>query len=207
MRKTLLTAVLAAMPFAASAADLPISYTYAEVGYTYVKLDDDFLDDPDLDGGYIRGSLAIGESAYVYGSWSQANKTYHDDDLSLKITLDQPEAGIGYHTPFTDRLDFIADLAYVRLGVEAKARVPGFSASDKDHVNVGRVSAGVRGKPSARTELWLKAGYFDGSDLDQGKFVGTIGGQASFTRTWGLVGEVQVYDGAAQASLGIRASF
>ncbi|SEK46402.1 hypothetical protein SAMN05428989_0164 [Pseudoxanthomonas sp. GM95] len=207
MRKTFLAAVLVAMPFAASAADLPMSYTFVEAGYTQVKLDDDFLDDPSLDGGYIRGSVAIAESAYVFGSWAQASKTYRYDGLKLKVTLDQPEAGIGYHMPFTDRLDFIADLAYVRLGVKAKASLDGASATESDHVNVGRVSAGVRGKPSARTELWLKAGYFDGSDLDEGKFVGTFGGQVSFTQTWGLVGEVQVYDGATQASVGVRASF
>jgi hypothetical protein len=207
MRKTFLAAVLAASPFAASAADLPLSYTFAEAGYTHVKLDDDFLEDPSLGGGYIRGSVAIADSAYVFGSWSQASKTYRYDDLRLKVTLDQPEAGIGYHMPFADRLDFIADLAYVRMGVKAKASLDGVSATDRDHINVGRVSAGVRGKPSAQTELWLKAGYFDGSDLDEGKFVGTLGGQVSFSRTWGLVGEVQVYDGTTQASVGVRASF
>lgn len=207
MRKTLLAAVLAAAPFAASAADLPMSYTYVEAGYTHVKLDNDYLGDPSGDGGYIRGSLAIADSAFVYGSWYQASKTYREDDLSLKVTLDQPEAGIGYHMPFTDRLDFIADAAYVRLSEEDKYRVAGYSVTFKDHINVGRVSAGVRGKPSANTELWLKAGYFDGSDLDEGKFVGTFGGQVSFTQTWGLVGEVQVYDGATQASVGVRASF
>lgn len=207
MRKTLLAAVLAVAPFAASAADLPMRYTYVEAGYTNVDINSDDLDDPSLDGGYIRGSIAIAESAYVYGGWSQASKTYHEGELSVKVTLDQPEAGIGYHMPFTDRLDFVTDLAYVRMGVEAKARYLGASASDKDHVNVGRVSAGVRGKPSARTELWLKAGYFDGSDLDEGKFVGTFGGQVSFNKTWGLVGEVQAYEDVTQASLGVRASF
>lgn len=207
MRKTFLAAVLAAMPFAASAADLPLSYTFVEAGYTQVNVDNNELDDPKLDGGYIRGSVAISDSAYVFGGWSQASKTYRYEDISAKITLDQPEAGIGYHMPFTERLDFIADLAYVRLSEEDKLRVPGARYTAKYDINVGRVSAGVRGKPSAQTELWLKAGYFDGSDLDEGEFVGTLGGQVSFTKTWGIVGEVQVYDGLTQASVGVRASF
>jgi len=48
---------------------------------------------------------------------------------------------------------------------------------------------GLRGKPSPRTEAWVKAGYIDGSHVDKGEFVGTLGGQVNVTPTWGLVGE------------------
>lgn len=214
-----MAALLAATPFAASAADIPMNYTYVEAGYSHLRFDDG---EPDtLGGGYVRGSFAIAEQVYVFGGYSQVARTerYEDFfqdvdgtsyDLKLKVTYSQPEIGIGYHMPFTDRLDFTADLAWQRLEFKAKASIAGESDSDKDHLNIGRINLGVRGKPSARTELWLKAGYVDGSDVEylyDSQFVGTLGGQIGFTRTLGLVGEVQFFDGSRQGMLGLRASF
>ncbi|KAG1307164.1 hypothetical protein G6F63_016522 [Rhizopus arrhizus] len=50
----LISALLAAAPFSASADAL--SYTYVEGGWTQVKVDDNALDDPKVDGAYLRGS-------------------------------------------------------------------------------------------------------------------------------------------------------
>ena len=47
--------MLAATPFATAVAG-DMSYTYVEAGWTEVKIDDDWLDDPKGDGAYIRGS-------------------------------------------------------------------------------------------------------------------------------------------------------
>jgi opacity protein-like surface antigen len=224
MRKTFLTAaLLAAMPFAASAADLPMSYTYVEGGYAHLKIKSDTLvqingeslNDPSADGAYIRGSFAIAEQVYVFGGYSEVSRTDRTNIgggyvLKTEITVDQPEIGIGYHMPFTDRLDFITDLSYQRLGLELKAAVDDQRASDKDHTGLIRVGAGVRGKPSPRTEAWIKASYFDGSDVEylfDNQFVGTAGLQVSFNKTWGIVGEAQFYDGAIQSAIGVRASF
>ena len=44
-------------------------------------------------------------------------------------------------------------------------------------------------------------------DVDQGEFVGTVGGQINFSRTWGMVGEVEFIDNANQYKVGVRASF
>ncbi|KAG0940358.1 hypothetical protein G6F31_015164 [Rhizopus arrhizus] len=53
MRKILIVAaLLAAAPFSASADAL--SYTYVEGGWTQVKVDDNALDDPKVDGAYLR---------------------------------------------------------------------------------------------------------------------------------------------------------
>lgn len=207
MRKTLLAAALLALsPLSALAAD-GLTYTYVEAGWTQVKVNDDYLGDPKADGGYIRGSFAIAPQVYLFGAWSQVSKTYRDGDASLKLELGQPELGIGYHMPMSERVDFTADIAWTRQNAEVTLKEPGYETwRQKDHFNAARGTLGVRGKPSLRTEAWLKAGYLDGSDMD-GTWVGNVGGQINFTPVWGLVGEVQVIEDVTQYSVGIRASF
>lgn len=130
MRKMLIVAaLLAAAPLSASADAL--SYTYVEGGWTQVKVDDNALDDPKVDGGYLRGSVAIAEQVYVFGGWSRTSKTNHYGNDSLKLELNQPELGIGYHMPWTDRLDFTADAAWVRQNVVADG---GFGEIGRAHV-------------------------------------------------------------------------
>jgi len=207
MRKMLLAASLLALsPLSALAAD-GLSYTYAEAGWTQFKVNDDLLDDPKVDGGYIRGSFAIAPQVYLFGAWSQVSKSYGFTGGSIKLELDQPELGIGYHMGMSDRVDFTADIAWVRQNAKVTLKETGFATvSDKDHSNAARGMFGVRGKPSARTEAWLKGGYLDGSDMD-GTWVGNVGGQINLTPMWGVVGEVQVIEDVTQYSAGIRASF
>lgn len=207
MRKTLiLAALLAATPIAASADEL--SYTYVEGGLTQVRVNDDFLDDPHANGGYVRGSFAIAEQVNVFGGYSRVSDSYGlGDGARVKYTLAQPELGIGYHMNMSDRVDFTADIAWVRLNLEEKiSGFVSFSGTYKDHTNAGRALLGVRGKPSARTEAWLKAGVIDGSDIDS-EFVGVLGGQVKFNKTWGLVAEVQMMQDVTQYSTGVRVSF
>ena len=167
MRKILIVAaLLAAAPFSASADAL--SYTYVEGGWTQVQVDDNVLDDPKVDGGYLRGSVALAEQVYVFGGWSRTSKTRHYGEDSLKLELNQPELGIGYHMPWTDRLDFTADAAWVRQNAESTLRYDGVRYHGKDHTNLGRVTLGIRGKPSRMTEAWAKAGYMDGGNNYKG---------------------------------------
>lgn len=211
MRKMLVlaAALLAAAPMAASAADA-LSYTYVEGGWTQLQYSNPGSNDK-LDGGYVRGSFAIAKQVYVFGGYSQVSETYDLSDdfgrVSLKQELRQPELGIGYHMPFTERLDFTTDIAWLRINNEFTLKQDNWpDQNGKVHTNAGRATVGLRGKPSRRTEAWLKAGYIDGSDMD-GEWTGTLGGQVNFTRTWGLVGEVQYYDDITQYSVGVRASF
>lgn len=210
MRKMLVlaAALLAAAPLVASAAE-SMSYTYVEGGWTQQQISVPGSN-PKLDGGYIRGSFAIADQVNVFGGYSSTSKTYRLEDTvgeyRIKNTIDQPELGIGYHMPMTERLDFTADLAWTRINNEAKYDDGVYSETVKIHSNAARGALGVRGKPSRATEAWLKAGYLDGSDMD-GVWIGTLGGQVSFNRNWGIVGEVQYYDDVTQYSVGVRASF
>ncbi|AUI06229.1 MULTISPECIES: hypothetical protein [Stenotrophomonas] len=211
MRKILIVAaLLAAAPFAASADAL--SYTYVEGGWTQLQLDNGGGSKPRLDGGYIRGSVAIAEQVHVFGGYTAVTKTYnhnyYDIAVRIKQKVQSPELGIGYHMPWTDRVDFTADAAWVRLDEEFKMSFDGRQVDRlKDHTNVGRVTMGIRGKPSRMTEAWAKAGYMDGGNNFKGTWVGTVGGQINFTKTWGLVGEISGYRDVTQYSAGVRASF
>ena len=102
--------------------------------------------------------------------------------------------------------DFTAEATYVRLDVKAKASFGGVNDSDSDAMNAGRVTLGLRGTPSARTEAWAKAGAMDGSDMDS-EFVGNLGGQFKFNPTWGLIGDINWIGDVTQYSVGVRASF
>ena len=208
MRKILIVAaLLAAAPFSASADGL--SYTYVEGGWTQFQTDDDLLDDPKLDGGYVRGSFALAEQVHVFGAWNYASKSYNYDYGHAKLELNQPELGIGYHMPFSERVDYTADIAWVRQQAEitVDSDIYNVRLRNKDHTNLVRATMGLRGKPSAMTEAWIKAGYMDGGNNFEGTWVGTLGGQVNFTRTWGLVGEVSGYRDVTQFSAGVRASF
>lgn len=208
MRNTLiLAALLAAAPFAASAEGL--SYTYVETGYSRLDPKSDALD-----GAYVRGSVAIAPQVFVFGGYTRVTDTRYysifDDgshDLTEKYIASDSEIGIGYHMEFTEKLDFVADAAFQRSQLELKSNFLGDRYTTKDHANIGQVTAGVRGKPSARTEAWIKGGYFDGNAMKEGKFVGVLGGQVNVTRTWGLVTEFRFVEQSNQGWLGVRASF
>jgi len=206
MRKTLiLAAMLAAAPVVASADEL--SYTYAEAGWTQVQINDNDLNDPSLDGAYLRGSYDIADKVNLFAGYSRVSKTYKVDGVRIKHELGLPELGAGYHMNMSDRVDFTADIAWLRMNVEEKvSNSLNFDGTYKDHTSAGRVTLGLRGKPSARTEAWIKGGAIDGSDLDT-EFVGVLGGQVKFNKTWGIVAEGQWLGDLAQYSVGVRASF
>lgn len=206
MKKSIvLAAILASGAFSAQAADL--SYTWVEGGYAQLNIDDDYLGDPEGKGGYIRGSYQLSSQAYVFGGYAQVSEDYSYAGDRLDVDVDQAELGFGFRMSAGDNVDFTADIAMVRLGAEAEIRfTDGDRIAEDDHTNAGRVTVGLRGTPSPRTEAWIKGGYLDGSDLD-GEFVGTLGGQFKLNPTWGLVVEGEVIGDLTRYFAGVRASF
>ncbi len=215
-KRFLLAAVLAAAPFAASATDNGQSYTYIEGGYNQLRIDhdDELLGDFDADGAYLRGSFGISPSIYLFGAYAQGedNDTVGVDlgangqfDVKVDDELTTTEFGVGFHSAMGERVDFIGELAYFRMEEDFKVSSEGESESESWHANGGRASVGLRGG-SERAEGWIKLGYLDASDFS-GNFVGNLGGQFKFNRTWGLVGEVEVFDDLSRYMVGVRASF
>jgi len=215
-KRFVLAAMLAAAPFAASAAGNGLSYTYVEGGYTQAKINENFEDfgDVDASGGYLKGSFAISPSFYLFGTYAKASDDETIEpiqDLTVRMEDDftQAEGGVGYHMAWGENVDFLAEAAYISIERDVKFTARYLGASESDSVDIdqkgSRVAVGVRGG-NERAEGWLKVGYLGGSDFDGG-FVGTLGGQYKFNQTWGLVGEVEVVDDVTRYMAGVRASF
>lgn len=207
MKKTLALALaLAVAPFAAAADGL--SYTYAEGGYNTVHLDDNDLGSGDADGAFLRGSYNVAPSINLFGGMARVSDSERIAGVRAKSTITQSELGVGYHQSMSDRVDFIAELAWVRF--DAKATVGGTTLAD-GLAHGGRGAVGIRGQFSDNFEGLAKVNYYDGHDLADGEFTGTIGAQYRFNPTWGISGEIEHGDlygtSTTRYMLGLRASF
>lgn len=194
MKKTLvLAAMLAAVPFAATAGD--INYNYIEGGYSRADLAGE-----DGDGYFAKGSVAFGES--FYGNLSYQDVT--NDDAGFDVSLDETVLGLGYRHALSDSADLNAELSYVNLGVG----VEGFGSDDSDGY---RVAVGARGMLAPNFEGNIKGYYTEISDLDGGEFGAQIGGVYHFNQTWGVVGSFDhtklLDEGINIWHIGVRASF
>lgn len=213
MRLSLIAlAVLATAPLTARAAS-PVNYTYAEAGYTHLDADANDFGSLKLNGAYLRGAWAINDSFHAFASYSRVADSTSSGVVSAKIDIDELAVGGGWQMALSERVHFTTDLAWMRLAQSEK--LSGFPAGSgyehlngrwEDSINAGRITLGLRGKPSARTEAWIKAGVLDGNRID-GEFVGTLGGQFNLTPTWGIVSQAEWTGDFTQYTTGVRARF
>ncbi|GHA81696.1 outer membrane beta-barrel protein [Cognatilysobacter bugurensis] len=202
MKKQIALVLALALPFAASSAEL--SYTYVEGGYNKVHVDDEDLIDQEADGVFVRGSVALGGSVYLLGGASRASQDFRiAPEVRVDIDVNTTELGLGYHQSMSERVDFLAELAYLRQDVDVGV---GTFGRDELSVTGGRASLGVRGMMGDSVEGVLKVGYLDGGDYE-GEFTGTAGLQYRFTPTWGVTGEIEFIDNTSRYLVGVRASF
>lgn len=211
MKKQLALAILLATASSAAAAADGLSYSYIEVGASQSKVelpavDANFsVDDIKANGGYLKGSVALGDAFHLFGGYRQG-----DDDVAVRfrnvkigetnIDLAQYEIGFGYHHTLSERVDWTGELSYVGTDVDVQ------DGGDFDRADDFRASVGLRGKLARNFEGWVKANYTDGDAYDS-EFSGTIGAQIKFNHIWGIVGEAEFGDTHNQLSLGVRASF
>ena len=190
-RSLLALTLLAALPFAASAAE-GISYNYVEAGYIGTN-----TDGGDADGFAINGSGAIAPNFHIFGGYS-GQKT---DDFVVGPTrfegvdVDQWRAGLGYNHEISPAADLVTRIAYEKAEVQGGGSVDGYS-----------VEAGVRGALMPNLEGYALAGYEDGDEFD-GDFYGRVGAQVKFNPTWGISGDVKFADGDTQVFIGPRITF
>lgn len=193
LRSLLAIGLLAALPFASSAAE-GISYNYVEGGYAATN-----TDGGDADGFAINGSAAVAPNFHVFGGYTNQEI----DDTS--IDFDQYRVGVGYNHEINPQVDLLTRVAYERF--EAGEDVFGDDIESDGY----SVEAGVRGALATNFEGYALAGFEDGDDFDggnrDGEFYGRVGAQVKFNPMWGISGDVKFIDGDTQVFVGPRISF
>jgi Ax21 family sulfation-dependent quorum factor len=196
-KKSLLALTLmAALPFAASAAE-GLSYNYVEGGYVATNTDGN-----DADGWGVNGSGAISDNFHVFGGFT-GQKT--DDETIGGVRFDgfdlnQTRLGLGYNHPVAANTDLLARVAYESYDVEGLDRIDGYSAE-----------VGVRSALAPSFEGYVTAGYEDFEDVEgqpiDGDFYGRVGAQVKLNQNWGVTGDVKFADGDTQYFVGPRLTF
>lgn len=187
----LVAMMVAAVPCAASAADLSHNYVEAGVARLSEDLPASIGGDARFDGGYLRGSVALGTAGlYGFGShrWGSGDAMFDGVDQS------RSQVGVGYAYRVTPRAELLGEAGYLRDGFGGH----GFDTA--------RVSAGARGQIGTRFEAWTKVHYTDDA-FDSSRYAGEVGGLMRFNDTWGATGEIGLGERRTEFRLGVRASF
>lgn len=182
--------LLAALPFAASAAE-NISYNYAEADY--VNTDSN---GGDADGWGVKGSWAFHPNFHVFGDYSKQTVDHTDIDVQ------QWRIGAGYNLEIAPSTDLLARVAYNKFDPDApNLDFDGYSAE-----------VGLRNSFGQHFEVYALAGYEDytkhrGINPD-GEFYGRLGAQAKLNQNWGINADIKMgKDGAKEWSVGPRFSW
>lgn len=171
--------LLAALPFAASAAE-GVSYNYVQGGYVATN------GDLDADGFGIDGSVAVHPNFHLFGG-------YNNQDIDgFNVDVDQWQLGVGYNYEIAPKADLVTRIAYEKIDAGSGVDADGYSAE-----------VGVRGALASKVEGYAMAGYQDYEQVD-GDFYGRLGAQVKFNENWGLSGDVKFADGDTQWFVGPR---
>ena len=182
MKRSLLAlTLLAALPFAASAAEA-VHYNHVQGGYTATNGDGN----ADADGFGIDGSVAVHPNFHLFGGYS--NQEIDDTN----IDFDQWKFGVGYNYEIAPKADLVTRIAYEKFDAGSGFDLDGYSAE-----------VGVRGALTSNFEGYAMAGYEDFEELD-GDFYGRVGALVKFNENWGVNGDVKFADGDTQWFVGPR---
>jgi Ax21 family sulfation-dependent quorum factor len=164
-------ALVAAAPFAASAAD-GINYNYVQGGYTATN-----TASGDADGWGLQGSAALSPNFHLFGDFSQ------QDIKHTSANFDQWRVGVGYNRQVAQNTDLVTRVAYEKFDAGSGLTTDGYS-----------VEAGARASLTPMLEGYAMAGYEDGKDYE-GDFYGRLGAQVKFNQNWGLAADVKLVKG------------
>ena len=138
---------------AAAMADGP-SYSYIQAAYEEVDIDLGGGIDADGDGLSVGGSVAVGDSWFVFAG-------YGSSDLESVIDLTVLTIGGGWHTAISPNTDFFAALGFA----DGEIDVSGFGSEDDSGYSV---EAGIRSMMSEELELYGSISQVDFDDFGDG---------------------------------------
>lgn len=182
MKRTLLAlTLLAAVPFAASAAD-GVSYNFVQGGYAATNGDGN----ADAKGYGIDASVAVHPNFHIFGAYG------NQEIDNTNVDFDQWRLGVGFNHELSKKADLVARVAYEKTDFGSSLDFDGYSAE-----------VGVRGALAPKFEGYAMAGYEDYEQFD-GDFYGRLGATVKFNENWGLNGDVKFADGNTQWFVGPR---
>lgn len=187
-------ALVAALPFAASAAE-GLSYNYVEGDYAKTNAGSE------ADGWGVKGSYAVLPKMHVFGEFSRQETDLRNGADNFDVN--QWRVGVGYNQEIAPSTDFIARAAYEKIDPRVKGGLDfnGYSAE-----------AGIRTAFGKHAEVYAMAGYEDFQKKHginpEGEFYGRLGGQVKLNQNWGINGDIKMNrDGDKQWTIGPRFSW
>ncbi|MCC5795469.1 MAG: hypothetical protein JJT85_12170 [Chromatiales bacterium] len=128
-----------------------LGYTYIELGYLYLEVDQrgSIRGDPDGDGWIVSGSWALDDRFHLVASYSDAELEAPGFRLDYRLT----NAGVGMRHELSPAIDLVGRVAYVRADV--KRDMGNFNE------NGFGLSAGLRGLATPELELNAMLSYVD----------------------------------------------
>ena len=141
--------------------DNGFSYNYAQLAYDRWEFDDG----PDLDWISAEGSFELDEHLFLRGGLG-----FFDGDAGpLDLDGKQLSAGVGFHTPLQQGLDFVgsADIFYVDYDAEfEQCNAFGCVSGDDSDDDIGfELRGGVRAAAGDKVELEGGLSYWDAGDF------------------------------------------
>ncbi len=171
-------------------ADDGMSYSFIEAAYIDTEIDDGPID-VDGDGFGLKGSLELGEIAFVTAS-------YGTQDFDLSVDLDQWSVGVGGHLPIAENIDLVGTLSYI----DAEIDTP-FGDADDDGYGAG---VGIRARLAEQFEVEGGINYVDLDDSgDDTSFA--LGGRYYISPEFAVGAGFQIGDDVTAWNIGVRVEF
>lgn len=128
-------------------------YSYVELGYNDVNVDNLGGVDDEGNGGFAGVSIGFFKNFHAFGRYTSTNTDINDADITNTIL------GVGWHGLLGEKADLIVELSYMDREFDAGVKID-------DNGYFGRV--GARWRPIKLVEIggWVR--YQDLGDLDSG---------------------------------------
>jgi hypothetical protein len=148
------------------------NYSYAEAGYRNIDSDS-------VEGDGVEFNLQYGATDYFHILFSYSRLWIDKIDVlsSVDVDLDEYKVGFGGHYPIMDKVDLVAQVAYVDDEFKGKAKLPGDYTKTRISEKEEGYEATFYGRIQAmkKLEMTPHVVYRDvGSDSDTGFGLGLV---------------------------------